>query len=201
MKSNVKKLITINIVKRMKNWFSISEKHFPAYLLIIVISRKNIPSSRPCPQWSISFSFLESLESICIILPTALACLDSNEELGITIADVVRQISSFFSLVSAIQRLTDWTLKLMNIEYIMEKQFTQLEDTLLKIRMIKCGLRLCGHLSSLTEILSEDWIVSSNRSQYELIKQWLFLEKWCTIKTFGSIWWSMYFTVGEITGY
>lgn len=103
------------------------------------------------------------MESICITLPTALACLDSNEELGIDIIDSIQYVFSYFVvLVLAIQRLTDWTLKLINIEYIMEKQFTQLEETLLKIRIIKCGLRLCGHLSSLTETLSEDWIVSVN---------------------------------------
>jgi hypothetical protein len=49
---------------------------------------------------------------------------------------------------------------LINIEYIMEKQFTELKDTLLKIRIIKCGIRLCGHLSVLTEDISNDWIVS-----------------------------------------
>ena len=42
----------------------------------------------------------------------------------------------------------------------MEKQFTNLKDTLLKIRIIKCGIRLCGHLSSLTEDVSENFIVS-----------------------------------------
>jgi hypothetical protein len=59
----------------------------------------------------------------------------------------------------AIQRLSDWALKLINIEYIMEKQFIELKDTLLKIRIIKCGVRLCGQLSVLTEDLSNDWIV------------------------------------------
>jgi len=68
-------------------------------------------------------------------------------------------IQSVF-LVLAIQRLTDWALKLINIEYIMEKQFIELKDTLLKIRVIKCGVRLCGHLSVLTEDISNDWIVS-----------------------------------------
>ena len=100
------------------------------------------------------------MESICIILPTALACLDSNEELG-KHRSVHSIFSIFFSLVSAIQRLIDWTLKLINMEYIIEKQFTELENTLLKIRIIKCGVRLCGHLSLLTEGLSEDFIVSS----------------------------------------
>jgi hypothetical protein len=41
----------------------------------------------------------------------------------------------------------------------MEKQFTDLTNTLLKIRIIKCGIRLCGHLCSLTEDISNDWIV------------------------------------------
>ncbi|CAF3938847.1 unnamed protein product [Adineta steineri] len=93
-------------------------------------------------------TFLESLESICTILPIALACLDSNEE-----------------KVSAIQRLTEWTLKLISIEYIMEKQFTELKDTLYKIRIIKCGIRLCGHLSVLTEDISNDWIKNDYQSK------------------------------------
>jgi hypothetical protein len=42
----------------------------------------------------------------------------------------------------------------------MDKQFTELKDTLLKIRIIKCGIRLCGHLSFLTDEISSDWIVS-----------------------------------------
>ena len=75
------------------------------------------------------------MESICTILPTALACLDSNEELR-TI-DHFCFPPRFFLLVLAIKRLSDWTLQLINIEYIMEKQFTDLKDTLLKIRMIK----------------------------------------------------------------
>ena len=41
----------------------------------------------------------------------------------------------------------------------MEKQFTDLKNILLKIRIIKCGIRLCGHLSVLTENLSNNWIV------------------------------------------
>jgi hypothetical protein len=104
------------------------------------------------------FSFLESLESICTLLPTALACLDSNEELRMTEDFIFLVI--LFSLVLAIARLTDWTLKLINIEYIMEKQFTDLTNTLLKIRIIKCGIRLSGHLCLITEDLSNNWIVN-----------------------------------------
>jgi hypothetical protein len=70
-------------------------------------------------------------------------------------------ISFCDNLVLAIERLTDWADKLINIEYIMQKQFTELKDTLLKIRIIKCGVRLCGHLSVLTEDMSNDWIVSA----------------------------------------
>ncbi|CAF3511851.1 unnamed protein product [Rotaria sp. Silwood1] len=92
--------------------------------------------------------FLESLEAICTMLPIALACLDSNEE-----------------LVLAVQRLSDWALKLINVEYIMEKQFTELKDTLLKIRIIKCGVRLCGYLSVLTEDISNDWTKSDYQSK------------------------------------
>jgi hypothetical protein len=43
----------------------------------------------------------------------------------------------------------------------MEKQFTELQDTLFKIRIMKCGIRLCGHLSVLTEDISNDWMVNS----------------------------------------
>lgn len=42
----------------------------------------------------------------------------------------------------------------------MGKQFTDLSNTLLKIRIIKCGIRLCGNLSVLTEDISNNWIVS-----------------------------------------
>ncbi|UJR28969.1 hypothetical protein I4U23_010187 [Adineta vaga] len=93
-------------------------------------------------------ALLESLESICTILPIALACLDSNEE-----------------LIPAIERLTEWALKLINIEYIMTKQFTELKDTLFKIRILKCGIRLCGHLSVLTEEISNDWIKTDYQSK------------------------------------
>ena len=65
------------------------------------------------------------------------------------------------ALVSAIARLSDWASHLIDIGYIMSKQFTELNDTLLKIRMMKCGIRLCGHLSVLTEETSETWIVSA----------------------------------------
>ena len=68
--------------------------------------------------------------------------------------------TNLFSLVLAIQRLSEWALKLINLDYILEKQFTDFKDTLLKIRIIKCGIRLCGHLSLLTEDLSNDWIVN-----------------------------------------
>jgi hypothetical protein len=60
----------------------------------------------------------------------------------------------------AIQRLTDWALKLIDLTYVMDRQFTELKDTLLKIRAIKCGVRLCGHLSVLTEEMGNDWVVS-----------------------------------------
>lgn len=79
-----------------------------------------------------------------------------------------------FSLVLAIQRLTDWAVKLINVEYIMEKQFTKLEDTLLKIRIIKCGVRLCGHLCLLTEDISEDFIVSLHLDNWDKIEECVF---------------------------
>lgn len=107
----------------------------------------------------IDFSFLESLETICTMLPVALACLDSNEELSMNSNRYLFYLSFCLFSALAIQRLTEWTLNLINITYIMEKQFIELKDTLLKIRIIKCGIRLCGHLSVLTEDLSNDWIV------------------------------------------
>jgi hypothetical protein len=129
------------------------------YQLIIVILSKKKNLFFYKIYLFISFRFLESLESICTILPTALACLDSNEELRMNYQFLLSYQSIFF-LVLAIQRLSDWALKLINIEYIMEKQFTELKDTLLKIRIIKCGIRLCGYLCVLTEDISNDWIVS-----------------------------------------
>ncbi|CAF1554201.1 unnamed protein product, partial [Adineta ricciae] len=93
-------------------------------------------------------TFLESLETICTILPIALACLDSNEE-----------------LISAIERLTDWALKLINLDYVIGKQVAHLKDTLINIRIMKCGIRLCGHLSVLTEDLSNSWIKTDFQSK------------------------------------
>ena len=52
----------------------------------------------------------------------------------------------------------------------MEKQFTNLKDTLLKIRIIKCGIRLCGYLSSLTEDISENFIVSLSFDNFDAIE-------------------------------
>lgn len=77
----------------------------------------------------------------------------------------VRFYSLFFLLnssflVLAVERLREWATKLINIEYIMEKQFTDVKDTLLKIRIIKCGIRLCGYLCVITEDISNDLIVS-----------------------------------------
>lgn len=60
------------------------------------------------------------------------------------------------------------------MDYIIENQFTELENTLLKIRIIKCGVRLCGHLSLLTEDLSEDFIVSSIYRNTESIDEFFF---------------------------
>jgi hypothetical protein len=93
------------------------------------------------------------------MLPIALACLDSNEELRTNVSLLV--FLYLLYLVLAIQRLTDWALKLINIEYIMEKQFTEFKDALFKLRIMKCGIRLCGHLSVLTEDISNDWMVNS----------------------------------------
>jgi hypothetical protein len=67
-------------------------------------------------------------------------------------------------IATALRQLTDWSLKLIDLQYVMSTQFTDLSETLLKIRLIKCGIRLCGHLCVLTEELSNDWIVRCTRS-------------------------------------
>jgi len=105
------------------------------------------------------YRLLESLETICTTLPIALACLDSNEDLGTKLKYSLICLIYFDFLASAIERLSDWTLNLLNIDYILDKQFVDIKETLLKIRLIKCGIRLCGHLSLLNEDLSNNWIV------------------------------------------
>ena len=68
-------------------------------------------------------------------------------------------------LALAVQRLTEWSLQLIDIEYVMSKQFTELDQTLLKIRIMKCGVRLCGQLSVLTEEISDQWMISDYQSK------------------------------------
>ncbi|CAF0900246.1 unnamed protein product, partial [Didymodactylos carnosus] len=89
---------------------------------------------------------LESLESLCMILPVALACCDSIEE-------------------TPLQRLTEWTLKLIDLNYIMDKQFLDRKDTVLKIRLLKCGIRLCGQLTMLNEDFNNEWVKKDFQSK------------------------------------
>lgn len=98
---------------------------------------------------------------MCQVFPTALASLNSNnDELSKEQNSPISKSSCIFLQAAAIQRLTDWASKLIQIDYVITKQFTELDATLLKIRIIKCGIRLSGHLSVLTEEISNEWIVS-----------------------------------------